>query len=733
MKAHALTHCLAALGSLCLSCCLSACGGSNTSARPSPIPATNTTLQVETGNNTSTANSFAAQTNGNARAANVSKLPIGSLLYSGSTTKIYATWLSWFGQSNHMNVGYVSDSAGQVHAQVQDMMSRGIAGAIANWHGLANTSSEAATQLLKKEAESSAGQFEFAIMEDKASLGSAAMNNGCDVTDQLITDLNYISSQYESSPAYTRVNGRPLVYFFDVDAFYIDWARVLSSVTGNPLVLIRGSSGFTKTTADGGYSWVGIQHADPFDPELGLQDSFFQAAQQAAQRLAVGTAFKGFNDTLAAWGTNRVIDQDCGETWLQSFREIGKFYSSVNQLSALQIATWNDYEEGTSIETGIDNCVFLVPSQSGSSINWSVHGNENTIDHYSVFTSTDGENLSPLMDVPNGTHGVDLSKTNLSSSTTYLIFVKAVGLPSIQNKMSPPIAYRPGDQPPSISLNVSQTAGLTYTASTSGSTGSVAKSVIDFGDGTVVKEASASHTYSAVGTYLITATVSDSLGASSVAVQHVSIKPSGSGITIASPESNAIVNWPTPIVASAYSGSTVSAMQVLLDDNVAYAAHGDTINTAIKVFTGTHQISVQSLDSSGNPAGTASLTVDGEPNDIPPIANITVKAMPNISPTTVLVCTATSSDPDGFVNGLSVQFSDGSKSGSPGTLETFPAPGTYTVSATVIDNLGATATTSTTFTVGAGSVSTLTSSPSQGLVLRNALRHPRFTVVRESD
>jgi hypothetical protein len=605
-----------------------------------------------------------------------------------------------------MNVGYVSNSAEQVHAQVQDMMSRGIAGAIANWHGLANSSSEAATQLIRKEAESSAGQFKFAVMEDKASLGAAAVNNGCDVTDQLISDLNYIASQYESSPAYITVEGRPVVYFFDVDAFYIDWARVLSSVTGNPLVLIRGASGFTRNTADGGYSWVGIQHADPFDPELSLQASFFQAAQQAPQRLAIGTAFKGFNDTLAAWGTNRVIDQDCGETWLQSFREIGKFYSSGNQLPALQVVTWNDYEEGTSIETGIDNCVFLVPSQSGSTISWSVNGNEDTIDHYTVFISIDGENLSSLMDVPNGTHAVDLSTMNLTSSTTYLIFVKAVGLPSIQNKMSPPIAYRPGDQPPGISLNVSQSGALTYTASTSGSTGSVAKSIIDFGDGTVVNEASASHTYSAVGTYLITATISDSLGASSVAVQQVSIEPSGSGITIASPGANTIVNWPTPIVASANSGSGVSAMQVLIDGNVAYAAHGDTINTVVKVFTGAHQISVQSLDASGNPTATASLSVDGEPADIPPVANITIRAMPNISPTSVLACTAASSDPDGFVNGLNVQFSDGSKSGSPGTLETFLVPGTYTATATVIDNLGATATTSTTFSVGTGSVST---------------------------
>jgi hypothetical protein len=46
------------------------------------------------------------------------------------------------------------------------------------------------------------------------------------------------------------VEGRPVVYFFDVDAFYIDWTRVLSSITGNPLVLIRGSSGFTAQAID---------------------------------------------------------------------------------------------------------------------------------------------------------------------------------------------------------------------------------------------------------------------------------------------------------------------------------------------------------------------------------------------------------------------------------------------------------------------------------------------------
>jgi PKD domain len=678
---------------------LAGCGGSQTTVPSGSIPPASTTLQAETGNNTSAANSFVGQRDGNAGASNVSKLTTGSLLYGGTNTKIYATWLGWFGQPNHMSVGYNSNTPAQVHAQVEDMISRGMQGAIADWYGTSATSIEAATKLMKREAEAHAGQFEFAIMEDKGALSVAAKNNACDVTAQLISDLDYIASQYESSPAYMRMDGRPVVFFFDVDAYYIDWSRVIASVPGNPLLLSRGVTGLTGNFSDGGYSWVDIHSNNAFDPELNIQDSFFQAAQQMPQRLAVGTAFKGFNDTLATWGSDRVIDQNCGQTWLQSFNEVGKYYSSSNQLPALQIATWNDYEEGTAIEMGIDNCVYLVPSQSGTTINWVVNGNENTIDHYTVFISTDGQNLSPLVDVPQGTHSVDLSKLSLSATATYSVFVKAVGRPTIQNKMSPAIVYRPGDQPPAVFLNVSQTGALTYNASMMEPSSGIAKSVIDFGDGTVVNGASASHTYKSVGKYLITAFAYDSGGASSVAIQQVSAKPSSGGVTILSPSNNSTVNWPTVLVASANPGTPVSAMRVLIDGQEAYAAHGDTLNTALKIFTGNHQITVQSLDGSGNPTASATVNVLAEPNDIPPVAKITLTPIPSISLTTFLGCTAGSTDADGFLLSHKLQYSDGSHFSTPAALETFSASGSYTATATVTDQFGATSTTSTTFTV----------------------------------
>jgi hypothetical protein len=389
---------------------------------------------------------------------------------------------------------------------------------------------------------------------------------------------------------------------------------------------------------------------------------------------------------------------------------VGKFYSSNNQLPALQIATWNDYEEGTPIEPGIDNCVYLVPSQSSAKISWAVNGNENTIDHYTVFISTDGKNLCSITDAPRGTHSVDLSKMSLDASKTYFVYIKAIGEPSIQNKMSPAIAYHPGDQPPSISLNVSQSGALTFSASTSGS-GSVAKSVIDFGDGTVVNSASASHTYKGVGTYLITATIYDSAGASSVDAQPISAKPQSGGVTILSPGNNSTVNWPATLIAGSATGTP--AMRVLIDGTEAYAAHSDTLNTTLKVFTGPHQITVDSLDSSGNPTASASLHVIAEPGDAPPVASIVLTALPNISPTTVLGCAATSSDPDGFLISRKMQYSDGSHFASPAALETFSAPGAYTATATVMDQFGATSTTQRSFNVANGSVSAVSAPVTQ--------------------
>src|SRR5260370_31929847 len=83
--------------------------------------------------------------------------------------------------------------------------------------------------------------FTFAIQHDAVAL----KNCGCDVTQTLISDLNYAVRTYLGSPAYLHYNGRPVFFFFGHEAYPIDWNLVRSSVCGNPLVIFRNSVGFT--------------------------------------------------------------------------------------------------------------------------------------------------------------------------------------------------------------------------------------------------------------------------------------------------------------------------------------------------------------------------------------------------------------------------------------------------------------------------------------------------------
>jgi hypothetical protein len=688
---------------------LSGCSGTGaaqgTTGNPTGVPlTTTTTLQAETSNNSSAADSFVAQGNGNEGAANVSKQSVQQLLYSGSNARVMVSWLPWFGGSNHMDVGYHSDDPAQVHKQVEDMISRGIQGAIIDWFGPNVPIVSNASLLMQKEAEAHSG-FQFAIMEDSGALFNSAVANNCDVTSQLISDLTFINSQFVPSPAYMRLNGKAPIFMFGVSQFFIDWTRVLAALPSSDVLIFRGPEGLQQSYAGGAFQWIDINSSDGFDQQLAALNSFYSQAAQAPTRPIVGAAYKGFNDPLAMWGTNRQIHPQCGSTWLASFQETNKFFSSSKQLPALQIVTWNDYEEGSEIESGIDPCTFIVPSASGNTLSWTLGGgSENTVDHFTVFASTDGKNLAKLADVPAGQHSLDLSSFNLPSPVS--LFVKAVGQPSIRNLMSSPVVLKAGDAPPKVTLNTSLSADLTVTASTSTSDpdGSIASTTIDFGDGTVNSAASGTHKYASAGTFTVMATVVDNSGASAIAVSRVEVKAAAGGVTILSPANSASVNWPTPIVASANFANPVARINVLIDGQPAFVDNKGVVNSNLKVFVGTHQITVQATDSTGATAQ-SSVSVVGEPGNLPPTAVLTITPMPSIAANTVLACSVGSHDPDGFILQYKTQFSDGSTFFTPAVVHTLGSPGSFSATASVIDQFGAPSSATQSFSVSAAPAS----------------------------
>jgi hypothetical protein len=69
----------------------------------------------------------------------------------------------------------------------------------------------------------------------------------------------------------------------------------------------------------------------------------------------VGGAWASFDDSKASWGLNRHIQPRCGQT-LTDTLNVWRQQSAAHYMPYLLIETWNDYEEGTAIEKGIDMC-----------------------------------------------------------------------------------------------------------------------------------------------------------------------------------------------------------------------------------------------------------------------------------------------------------------------------------------------------------------------------------------
>jgi hypothetical protein len=394
-----------------------------------------TTLAAQTGNNTSAVDSFVTQSNGNLGGANVSKINVHTLLYSGATTKIYAHLLLWFGQSNHMNVGYSSSDPQQIHRQITDMISRGIDGVIIDWYG-PNNSIDDATKLVMAEAETHPG-FTFAIMIDQGAIEWDSCS-GCSPQQALISQLQYIEQTYFPSPAYMTLEGRPVITNFNIDLSYsVDWNAVNASLSSHPVFLFQNNSGFTHLLSGGSYSWI-----MPTTSDYGMSylTSFYDAGLSLASEETIGATYKGFNDTLAAWGSNRIMGQQCAQTWLKTFSEINGIYNSGTPLPALQIVTWNDYEEGTEIESGINNCLTLTASTASDALNWVVQGDRSTMDHYMVYISTDGQNLMPLGELNAAATTVGLCTYGVPIGD-YTLYLQAVGKPGITNTMSAPVEF----------------------------------------------------------------------------------------------------------------------------------------------------------------------------------------------------------------------------------------------------------------------------------------------------
>ena len=275
----------------------------------------------------------------------------------GSPT-ILSAYQAWFGKPSHINVGYSSLDPIELSNQIQKAKDLGISGFVVNWYGSGDQFEDRSYSLLQKLA----GQngFYTAILYDESEDPSRA-------TDDAIRDLQYAYDHYigPNAPyhsAYLSFDGRPMIFIFPKSG-RTDWARVrqaLSDWASPPLLLDKDIRTNEINNFDGFYAWVHPTHGwtgDHSDWGQGyLEDFYSRMSNKYPDKIAVGAAWPGFNDKKASWSRNRYMDPRCGKTFDDSLRLFRRYYTDQHPLPFLMIDTWNDYEEGTAIERGIQTC-----------------------------------------------------------------------------------------------------------------------------------------------------------------------------------------------------------------------------------------------------------------------------------------------------------------------------------------------------------------------------------------
>jgi len=293
----------------------------------------------------------------------------GSDMGMDPSQTVLAAYQAWHGLPWHAPAPYTSTDPIVISNHITAAQAQGIDGFVVDWYGppdgLANDQdrefiNRATAELLQ---ESEGRGFYVSLMYDEGTISASGVPT-TEYQTRVISDLLY-ARRYFTMPAYMLINGHPALFIFpydDVDP-YIDWTEV------------RNQLGITVTLFDkdpdpddpghdaqfdGFYAWVqptgGEWSPDCTEWGEGYLTWFYNtmAGPPYAEKGIVGGVWPGFDDSLASWGSGRCMSRRCGQTWRDTWR-----LAEQHNPPLVMIDTWNDFEEGTDIEFGIEHCVYL--------------------------------------------------------------------------------------------------------------------------------------------------------------------------------------------------------------------------------------------------------------------------------------------------------------------------------------------------------------------------------------
>jgi len=310
--------------------------------------------------------------------------------HAANSPVILAEYQAWFDSASppatsHIQV-YNSKDPVIITKQIQKAKLMGITGFVVDWYGpkagtLSNDNDrdliDKATEELIKQAEMQG--FKVALLYDEG----AVFKDNSGLTEsqymtQLQADLSY-AKKYFSSPAYLNINGYPAVFVFPYDEVdsHIGWNTVRNDLGATITLMNKNPKPETFSTHDtffdGFYAWVqpddwkswdvygknwGEKYLEWFYSTMEISDPD-PTKPNYKNKIKVGGVWPGFDDSIAFWGKHRFISRQNGLVYQKTMA-----LAQQNNAPFILIGTWNDFEEGTDIEFGVDMTINMEDNEN---------------------------------------------------------------------------------------------------------------------------------------------------------------------------------------------------------------------------------------------------------------------------------------------------------------------------------------------------------------------------------
>ncbi len=232
----------------------------------------------------------------------------------------------------------------------------GVDGVMIDWYGQQGSNGDVGSLLTASNAiVNKTGQYGLGVgvvLEDRFAQSVA----------QEQTNMNYLRDNYFNKSNYITYgpNNSPLMMNFGPITFQTpsQWSQILPATGTDPTFLtLNYQSNEAGANADGEFAWP-YQDANTTDHLSKLRS--FYGTQAPRVGVAAGVAYPGFNDFYAQGGAGSTlfyIPENGGQTLTDTLNLYTQYQNSPisNNLDMLQLATFNDFGEGTQFEPTVED------------------------------------------------------------------------------------------------------------------------------------------------------------------------------------------------------------------------------------------------------------------------------------------------------------------------------------------------------------------------------------------